>query len=222
VEHNLARERQFDLFVSLEMRSRSIDGRQLRVSLWIAMLILIVMVFAPACSDDKSSKIHVKLEDLPQDKRLAPDKPAPASSPTTCPPAGVKPPEASAFHTRHKVFLKWKASKPSKDAANQVIGYCLYRSTRRGAAKENPRCPDCEQVNVFPIAGTACVDGLVKDGEKYYYVATAISGNRNLSVASNEIRVKIPRSKDPIGHPPPGFYPACRAEPAAKRSLLSR
>lgn len=180
------------------------------------MLILIVLACAPACSDNKASKIHIKLADLPQDKKTDSGRPAPESLPLQCPPAGLKPLEESAHQTHHKVFLKWHRSKRSKDAANDAVGYCLYRSTKKGAAKENPKCLDCEQVNIFPIAGTACVDGWVEDGAKYYYVATAISRNRDLSIASNEIPVKIPRTKHPIGHPPPGFYPSCRATPAEK------
>jgi len=188
------------------------------------MLILIILAITPACSDSKVSRVHIKLQDAPQGKQAASNEPAlaPAPAPVMCPPAGMTPLHPSAPDTvHHKVFLKWNASKPSKDATGEVAGYCLYRSTQKKVAQKNPICGDCERVNIFPLAGTACVDDLVEDGAKYYYVATAVSRNRDLSITSNEIPVEIPSAESPIGHPPPGSYPSCRATPAEKKSPSS-
>jgi hypothetical protein len=186
------------------------------------MLILLMLALASACSDNKVSRIHIKLEDTPQDKKTASNRPVPVPPPLLCPPAGVAPLEPSAPGTgHHKVFLKWNASKPSKNATGEVAGYCLYRSTQKKVALKNPICQDCEQVNIFPVSGTACVDDLVKDGAKYYYVAAAIGRNRDLSTPSNEIRVEIPQVEHSMGDPPPGSYPSCRATPAQKGSPSS-
>lgn len=201
------------------------DGWRRQAVRWIAMLtlIIIILAFAPGCSNDKLSRVHIKLEDLPQDKKSAPNKVQSLSEVPECLPAVMNPPKESDLHKghHHRVFLKWNASESAKDPKKEVVGYCLYRSKKEGAAKENPRCNDCELVTRFPVPETSCVDTLVEDGEKYFYVATTITQKRDLSVSSNEIRVKIPRTEKPVGHPPPGSYPACRAEPSEKGSLAS-
>jgi hypothetical protein len=183
------------------------------------IVIVIVLAFVWTCSDNKVSRIHIKLEDTPQDKKTASNRPVPVPPPLICPPGGVAALEPSAPGTgHHKVFLRWNASKPPKDASGEVAGYCLYRSTQKNAAQKNPICRDCERVNIFPVSGTACVDDLVKDGAKYYYVAAAIGRNRDLSTPSNEITVEIPHVEHPVGDSPPGLYPSCRATPAQKES----
>jgi len=191
------------------MRSRSTHKRQPRASLRITPLVLIIAMFGPACSDTKVSKIHIKLEDRPEDNKTTSVQLP--TLPPLCPAAGVAPLQRSAPGTGdHKVFLKWNASVASKNSLNHVFGYCLYRSTTLHAASKNPTCQNCEQVNTVPIAGTACVDDLVKDGATYYYVAAAITQDRQLSTSSNEITAVIPSSKQSVGHPPPGSYPSCR------------
>jgi hypothetical protein len=183
------------------------------------MSVLAIWAFASACSDNKASSVHIKLENLPQDKKLDVNRPAASSQPLMCPPGGIKQLEASAPRTgHHKVFLKWNASKVSKQTSLEAMGYCLYRSTVKDVAKKDPTCGDCEQVNVFPVKQTACIDDLVKDGETYFYVAVAIAQNHALSSTSNEIRVEIPGTDRPVGHPPAGFYGACRATPAETES----
>jgi hypothetical protein len=199
------------------------------------MLVLAILAFAPACSDNKVSKVRIKLQELPQDKKPAPNQPAPAVQPFECPTGGVSPLEASAFGTgHHKVFVKWNASQPSKEAPNEAVGYCLYRITKKNGekkedvakkkdeVKKNPICPDCERINKVPVKGTACVDDLVQDGETYFYVAVAIAQNRDLSTTSNEVTVEIPRTTHAIGLPPPGIYPSCRVAPAENPSPASR
>lgn len=187
------------------------------------MLFLALLALVLGCSDNKVSRVHIKLEDLPQEKKLPPNEPTPVLPPAICPSAGVMPLNAMAPHTgHHKVFLKWNASKPSKDDSNEVVGYCLYRSTEKKVAKKDPKCPKCEQVNRVPIKETQCVDDLVTDGTTYYYVATAITRKSGLSTTSNEIPVKIPRSERPIGHAPADSYPSCRAAAPDKVSPGNR
>lgn len=119
--------------------------------------------------------------------------------------------QPSAPHTgHHKVILTWNASAPSAHAQDNPVGYCLYRSPTKGAALKNATCPNCEQVNVVPVVGTACIDDLVKDGATYFYVATAINLSKVRSVSSNEILVPIPAGSKNSGAPVPS-YPLCRA-----------
>ena len=168
---------------------------------------VVVVAIRTACSDNKVSRARMKLADIPQDnKQTSSSEPVPALATPMCPPAGIKPLEPSAPGTgHHKVFLHWNAGKPP-----QGVGYCLYRSTRKKAAEKNPTCQECEQINTYPVDGTACVDDLVQNGAIYHYVTTAITQKRELSKSSNEIRVRIPPFEHPVGHPPRGFYPSCR------------
>lgn len=111
----------------------------------------------------------------------------------------------------HQVTLRWNASIPSANPDSTAVGYCLYRSKKRKAAKQNPTCSDCEQINSIPIAGTGCVDDLVEDGAAYYYVATAINANERISSSSNETTARIPLNKPASSSGPVGSYPRCRA-----------
>jgi hypothetical protein len=110
----------------------------------------------------------------------------------------------------HKVILSWKASATGPDHDSQLVGYCLYRSTKQNAAKQNPTCSGCEQVNPIPVVGTGCVDDLVADGTTYYYVVTAINEKKKISSSSNETSAQIPLNKTADGAPG-SSYPLCRA-----------
>jgi hypothetical protein len=202
------------------MRSRLIFGWR-RVSLWIGLCVLGILGIARACSHNDVSRVHIELVDLPQDKKPASDRAAVVSQRLECPSGGATPLDTSAPHTgHHKVFLKWNASQPSKQAPSEAAGYCLYRiadKKKKKDLKKKPTCDDCERINRFPVKETSCVDDLVKDGETYFYVAVAIAENHKLSTTSNEISVEIPRSEHPLKRdPPPGSYPACRTPPAEK------
>jgi hypothetical protein len=133
-------------------------------------------------------------------------------SPPTCPSAGIVPLQPSSPGTGdHKVFLKWNASvMPSGVTDKNAVGYCLYRSATKNAAKKEPTCSSCERVNIVPVPGTACVDDLVKDGATYFYVATAINRDSQISSSSNEVPVIIPRSPRSARPAPAGSYPFCR------------
>ena len=178
------------------MKDRSkVSGQRHSV---LAILTLIVFqAVGPACRDNNVTRVRLKLEDAPADKRLAVKSPAPvAPVPPVCPGAGIAPLTRSRPGTGdHRVILTWNASAPSSNPDSTAVGYCLYRSEKRKVAKKNPRCNDCEQINFTPVAGTTCVDDVVRDGATYYYVATAISRSGQLSSSSNEITVVIPGSK---------------------------
>jgi len=127
-----------------------------------------------------------------------------------CPAAGVPILQPSPQTGHHKVALSWNASSPSSDPERKAVGYCLYRSATQNAAKRRATCPICEQINKKPIQGTACVDDVVKDGETYYYVVTAINARGTSSSSSNETPTQIPSTKEAAGSVPIKSYPLCR------------
>jgi hypothetical protein len=147
-----------------------------------------------------ASKTEEKLLSTAQPK---PQKPCP--TPTT-----VVPVPSATGH--HKVFLTWNASTYFSDRKRHAVGYCLFRSGTQNVAASDPKCDKCEQVNQKPIPGTACVDDLVQDGAKYYYVATAVNEDGEPSPLSNETFAPIPFDPKVTGSPVKGSYPRCRAD----------
>jgi hypothetical protein len=128
-----------------------------------------------------------------------------------CPPAGLPTLQSSPQKTGHHVVtLSWQGRAPSSNSDSQAVGYCLYRSKERNAAKQNATCSHCEQVNPIPLADTACVDDLVEDGTTYYYVVTAINSKGRISSASNEILAQVPSTKKNANPVPADSYPLCR------------
>jgi hypothetical protein len=134
----------------------------------------------------------------------------------SCPSAGLPILQASSQTGHHKVTLSWNASAPSPNPDSTAVGYCLYRSKTQHAAKQNPRCSDCEQINSTPIVGIGCVDDLVQDTATYYYVATAINAKGSISISSNETTAQIPPGKKAASSVPVGSYPSCRATAASQ------
>ena len=130
-----------------------------------------------------------------------------------CPSAPIPMLQASASETgHHKVFLTWNVSTSSGQPGAPTIGYCLYRSQRKGNAKKFPKCPDCEQVNLSPVLSARCVDDLVRDKATYYYVVIAINSGNGISSTTNEAIAKIPvAGKQKAAPPDAASYPACRA-----------
>ena len=116
----------------------------------------------------------------------------------------------------HKVFLTWNASTYFSDRKRRAVGYCLYRSPTSNVAASDPKCDKCEQVNQKPFPGTACVDDLVLDGAKYYYVATAVNEDGDPSPLSTETFAPIPSDPNFTGTAVKGSYPRCRAENASQ------
>jgi hypothetical protein len=131
----------------------------------------------------------------------------------SCPPAGLPTLPASPQTTgHHKVTLAWNASAPSSNSDTKAVGYCLYRSKKQNAAKQNATCSDCEQINPIAIADTGCVDDLVEDGATYYYVVAAINAKGKISPASNEILARVPLNTERANSVSVGSYPLCRAK----------
>jgi hypothetical protein len=184
------------------MNHLSISGRY---ALLLIIALVIISVSSSACHGSRSQA--QQKQDPTNAKRAAI-----LVLPPTCPQAGAAPLQRSSSGTGdHKVFLKWNASvMPSGRPDGSVVGYCLYRSATKGAAKKNPTCSDCERVNVVPIPSTACVDDLVKDGAMYFYIAAAINRDSQISLSSNEVPVVIPRTPRSVRPAPGGAYPLCR------------
>jgi hypothetical protein len=138
---------------------------------------------------------------------------APTPALPRCPSAPITMLQASAPGTgHHKVFLAWNASTSSGQPGASAIGYCLYRSQKKGNAKKFPKCPDCEQVSLSPVVSSRCVDDLVRDQTKYYYVAIAINSGNGISSPTDEAVAEIPAAgKQNAAPPDAASYPACRA-----------
>lgn len=126
----------------------------------------------------------------------------------------------------HRVILSWNPSVPSARSQDNSVGYCLYRSKTKKAAKKNSGCKDCktidfncsncEQINSIPVVGIGCVDDIVEDGAVYSYVVTAISRKGVLSSPSNRASAEIPVSNQSVGSNPASSYPLCRGRASSK------
>lgn len=81
--------------------------------------------------------------------------------------------------SQHTVSLTWNPS-PSN-----VVGYNVYRATQSGG-------PYNTKVNGLPLPGTSYIDSSVLAGTTYFYVTTAVDGNSQESVYSNEASAAIP------------------------------
>jgi hypothetical protein len=76
----------------------------------------------------------------------------------------------------HTVALSWTAS------SSPNVTYNVYRGTTSGG-------PYATKVNSAPVTGLSYVDTTVQVGQTYYYVATAVDGNGNESVYSNQTAI---------------------------------
>jgi hypothetical protein len=156
---------------------------------------------------------------LPPARTINSDRLSPATSGVvlpSCPPAGLQQLQPSSQTGHHKVVLTWNASLPAPGPGGKAVGYCLYRSQKQGAAKQNPLCSVCEQINPNPVVGTGCVDDLVLDNATYYYVVTAINANQRISASSNETPAPIPPGNQSVNPIPASPYPFCRPTTASQ------
>jgi len=80
--------------------------------------------------------------------------------------------------SEHRADLSWNAS------ADQVIGYNVYRGTRRGGPYS--------QINNVLEASTNYTDNSVSPGATYFYVVTAVDSRDRESRYSREAKVVIP------------------------------
>ena len=85
----------------------------------------------------------------------------------------------AAAQSTHSVALSWSAS-----ATTTVTGYNVYRSTVSGSMYA--------RVNALLVPGLTYTDSGVQSASTYYYVATAVDGNGNESVFSNQVSAAIP------------------------------
>lgn len=189
-------------------------------AIWVRVLVLLTLeLFVVVCATGQVGRIASA--SLQPAQPSQPERTEPAKISTravSCPPAGVVPLQPSSRGTgHHKVSLSWNAGVPSTARASKAVGYCLYRSHERYAAKRNPTCSQCERVNIVPIPGLSCVDDLVEDSTTYFYVVTAIDLGNGISSSSNEIPTGIPAANQnrsiPVTSPPP---PLCRAASPAE------
>lgn len=174
-----------------------------------ALTIACILHTFSGCSRLSGSRVQAQSAPAGTEKAVA-ATPQPALPP--CPSAPIPMLQASLPGTgHHKVFLTWNASTSSGQPGASTIGYCLYRSQKKGNAGKFPKCPDCEQVNLRPTLVARCVDDLVKDETTYYYVAIAINSGNAISSATNEATAKIPVAGQQNAAPPDAAsYPACR------------
>ena len=158
-------------------------------------------------------------EALPSERTVSSDRPSPAASSSVlppCPAAGLQPLQPLSQTGHHQVILTWNASVPAPGPDGKAVGYCLYRSQKPNAAKQNPICSDCEQVNSTPVVGTGCVDNLVLDNATYYYVVTAINANKRISASSNETPAPIPPGNQTAKPVSTSSDPFCRGSASSK------
>jgi len=169
----------------------------------------ILFVTTIAILRDHPASNRVSLSTIPDINQKRPASVEPSLP--ACPPAGLSALQPSPKTGHHKVTLSWHASAPAANSGSAAVGYCLYRSKKPNAAKHNPRCGDCEQINSIPIVGTGCVDDLVEDAAAYNYVVTAINARGEISSSSNETPAHVPANKRAGSSIPVGTYPLCRA-----------
>jgi len=83
-------------------------------------------------------------------------------------------------YNAHDVTLNWVAS-----ISPNIIGYNVYR----GAALNGP----FRRINLSLVRGNSYVDGRVRAGQTYYYVATAVDSNGTESPYSVAVSATIPK-----------------------------
>ena len=141
-------------------------------------------------------------EALRQDALQRPASPTPTPVvPLACPSFGSFDAPAAAPEG-HTVILSWRASAPSDPKHAAAAGYCIYRGVKQ-------KDPSPVLLNSTPFPGTSCMDDLVLNDKKYYYVVRAISAKGVASVVSNEAPAKIPMQSKPSASR--ALAPLCRA-----------
>lgn len=179
-----------------------------------AVIMVVACILAIGCTEvgppgigkDSSTRSALQTQSANRSNKIEAN-----SQPVRCPPAGLL--ETRVQPGNHRVILSWKAGASRPEA--KIIGYCLYRSRKEKFAKQKAACRECEQINVIPFRGTACIDDRVEDGAVYYYAVTAMTAEGIVSSASNETRAAIPRSKKRGNFTGPS-YPLCREFSSAK------
>lgn len=132
---------------------------------------------------------------------------ASSSVPLVCPTLGSSgEAPATPAEGKHRVILSWKASAPVDSKHAAAMGYCIYRGVKH-------KDPSPELVNSMPFPGTRCMDDVVQNDKKYYYVVRAISAKGVTSIVSNEAPASIPAHSQTNPTVSGASAPLCR-EPA--------
>ncbi len=105
------------------------------------------------------------------------------------------------------MILSWRASPPADAKHAAAAGYCIYRGVKQ-------KDPSPVLLNAMPLSGTSCVDDLVVNDTKYYYVVRAISSKGITSIVSNEAPAKIPKQDNPSTSA--ALAPLCRLPASLK------
>jgi hypothetical protein len=85
---------------------------------------------------------------------------------------------------QHRVILSWEPGVAATATSEDVVGYNVYRRTRR----ETPYT----RINRDLVPDTNYVDDSVHAGEIYYYETTAVSSGGIESGRSKRIRIRVP------------------------------
>jgi hypothetical protein len=185
------------------------------VSSICATFVLASVLLADGCNRSSWSRVSLEaFEPRSPEVVMAASPHAPL-----CPPAGASALKPSAATGHHRLILTWNASVPSALPEDNAVGYCLYRSQIKGAARDYANCRVCEQINPVPVMGTSCVDDLVQDSALYYYVVTAITTDERRSSSSNEIPVPIPAGNQPAKSSSTPSAPSCRGTSSSNGSV---
>lgn len=185
-----------------------------RILIWALAALIIVGILQTVAAFRRVSR--GSSENLQETEAPKGNATPPASARATlplCPAAGLSSRQSSQKTGHHSVTVTWNASAPTVNPEGKTVGYCLYRSKKKDIAKKDPKCKFCEQVNARAINVTACVDDLVENGEKYYYIARAVNAKGEPSIFSNEAPAKIPVDRGSGRPAAADSYPLCRATP---------
>jgi hypothetical protein len=174
----------------------------------IATGIILFLILCPSLAPAQAS-LYLKANSQPPKNATQPAKPPyPPATQIDCPAAGsLNIPIQEKPIPHPTVLLTWNANAPYPHAA----GYCLYRSRTKGIPKRLSDCKDCQLVTEKSILGTGCIDDRVEEKATYYYVVTAATLNKSISLASNEATASVRLNDNPQAVPK-SSYPFCRSK----------
>ncbi len=191
------------------MKLRSTGQRSIRArtrSLVVAVVLAMIGVLPSGCTSGRVNSTSVATEQ-PETHANTSTKDTRQARPPECPLLGPFPSASTQqMKGNHTVLLSWTASASDAKHAD-AVGYCIYRSAER---KGWP----AERLNRVPLPVTSCLDDVVEDGKKYYYVVRAISAKGIISDSSKMASARIPTGKPNI--PAKTSAPFCR-DPANRK-----
>ncbi|MGA2921724.1 MAG: fibronectin type III domain-containing protein [Candidatus Sulfotelmatobacter sp.] len=192
----------------MKLRSTDQRGSKARTRAFVVAVTFAVVGALPSgCTSGRVSSSSSTQQPESSTRAAASTKDAREAHPPACPflsPPGLI--AARQVKGSHTVILSWTASASDSKHAD-AVGYCIYRTTGR---KDAP----AERVNSIPLPVTSCVDDVVEDGQKYYYLVRAISAKGVTSVSSKTVPARIPTGKP--GNPAQSAVPFCW-DPAGRK-----